>query len=342
MKKSSFLLWALSLLLAAGCGKKDTFTLKGDIKGLASDTIRVVYEVPGYKLDTIIAQQGKFRYDFVPDTFTVFSLLLDGKDMLPVYAEKGGSVTVDGDAGNIRIKGKGENERMNHILQAVKRTGTDKREQMATIDSFITRKPDSFTNIYLINKYYAQDSAPDYKRMKELTDGLSGIIKDTPYISGLISKLEEAERQSRMQVASFAPLPDKNGRRVGRNDMKDRYVLLDFWASWDKASKAAQDSLVSVQQALKKEKFLIVSISLDMDREEWLKACDKDTVQWKQVCDFKGWENELVKQQGISTLPANLLIGPDKRIIARNIRGNELIEKVKQLAEPDKKKARKQ
>ena len=69
--------------------------------------------------------------------------------------------------------------------------------------------------------------------------------------------------------------------------MKDKYILLDFWASWDKASMAAQDSLVNVQKALKKEKFLIVSLSLDLDKKEWLKACDKDTTRWKQVCDFK-------------------------------------------------------
>ena len=120
--------------------------------------------------------------------------------------------------------------------------------------------------------------------------------------------------------------------------MKDKYILLDFWASWDKASMAAQDSLVNVQKALKKEKFLIVSLSLDLDKKEWLKACDKDTARWKQVCDFKGWDTSIVKQQGITRLPANLLIAPNKRVVARDIRGKALIDKVKQLIEQDKEK----
>ena len=120
--------------------------------------------------------------------------------------------------------------------------------------------------------------------------------------------------------------------------MIDKYILLDFWASWDKASMAAQDSLVNVQKALKKEKFLIVSLSLDLDKKEWLKACDKDTIRWKQVCDFKGWDNSIVKQQGITRLPANLLIAPNKRVVARAIRGKALIDKVKQLIEQDKEK----
>lgn len=338
MKK---LLWLLPafMLLAAGCGKKDNFTLKGDLEGLGSDTILVFHEVPGYRLDTIIAQQGKFEYTFTPDTFTVFSLLFNEGSTLPVYADKGEKVSVSGRAEDIQIKGKGENERMARILQTLKEAEKDGKDVMGIVDSLITHAPSSFTNIYLIDKYYAQDSLPDYQHMKELADGLNGLVKDTPYMTGLLNRLEGKEQRENIRSVNFMPCPDKNGKLVGRNDMKDKYVLLDFWASWDKESREAQDSLATVLKALKKEKFLVISISLDMDKEAWLKACDKDTTQWKQVCNFKGWENDLVKQQDISTLPANLLIGPDKRIIARDIRGKELIEKVKQLTEQDKTKA---
>ena len=93
------------------------------------------------------------------------------------------------------------------------------------------------------------------------------------------------------------------------------------------------------KKALKKEKFAIISLSLDLDKKEWLeKTLQRDTTQWKQVCDFKGWDNSVVKQQGIIRLPANILIGPDKKVIAQDIRGKELTDKVKQLIEQDKKK----
>ena len=114
---------------------------------------------------------------------------------------------------------------------------------------------------------------------------------------------------------------------------------MDFWASWNKESIATQDSLVSVQKALKKDKFVIISLSLDLDKKEWMeKIIQKDTTQWKQVCDFKGWNNPIVKQQGITRIPANILIGPDKRVITQDIRGKELIDKVRQLTEQDKEK----
>ena len=73
-----------------------------------------------------------------------------------------------------------------------------------------------------------------------------------------------------------------------------------------------------------------------MDKEAWLKASDRDTTQWRQVCDFKGWNNSLVKSQSINALPANLLLDKNKRIIARDIRGEELVQKVKDFIQEDK------
>ena len=79
---------------------------------------------------------------------------------------------------------------------------------------------------------------------------------------------------------------------------------------------------------------------MDLDKEAWLKASDKDTTQWKQICDFKGWNNTLIKGQNIQELPFNLLLDKNKRIIERNIRGQELIDKVKKLIQKDKDRER--
>lgn len=92
-------------------------------------------------------------------------------------------------------------------------------------------------------------------------------------------------------------------------------------------------------KGIEKDKFVIISLSLDLDKKEWMeKIIQRDTTQWKQVCDFKGWNNSIVKQQGITRIPANILIGPDKRVITQDIRGKELIDKVRQLTEQDKEK----
>ena len=88
MRKIAFLLWTLMLFTTA-CNQKDDFTLKGEISNLSSDTILVFYQIPEYKLDTIISEKGVFEYSFVPDTLTMFSLIFDAKEQVPVFAEKG-------------------------------------------------------------------------------------------------------------------------------------------------------------------------------------------------------------------------------------------------------------
>lgn len=337
MRKLLFFLITL-IVLMTGCGEKNTFTLKGTVQGLPSDTILVFYQEPDYKLDTIIAEKGKFTYTITPDTFTIFSLLLGEDKTLPIYAGKGESVSLNGPIERLQIKGKGENERQAQILQFINSLGNNKDSLMSAVDSLITSNPHSYTNIYLIDKYYVQDTLPDYDQIDRLVKGLSGVIKDTPYIIDLQNKLAEKSNLTKNRSISSISCTDKDGKTVSWNSVKNKYVLLDFWASWNKESVTAQDSLVPVQKALKKEKFTIISLSLDLDRQEWLAASKRDTTQWKQVCDFKGWDNPIVKQQGINKLPANILIGPDKRVITKDIRGKELIEKVKELIKQDKEK----
>ena len=159
MKKLLFFLFTL-VVLASGCGKKNTFTLEGSIKGLPSDTILVFYQEPDYKLDTILLSKGKFTYTITPDTFTIFSLLLGEKQILPIYADKGESVTLNGMVGEIEVKGKGENAQLAKHIQYLNTLENNKTAVMAAVDSLIKTNPHSYSNIYLIDKYYVQDSLP--------------------------------------------------------------------------------------------------------------------------------------------------------------------------------------
>ena len=75
-----------------------------------------------------------------------------------------------------------------------------------------------------------------------------------------------------------------------------------------------------------------------MDKDAWLKASNRDTTQWEQICDFSGWNSHIVTEQNINKLPANLLLDKNKRVIAHDIRGQELINKVNELIKKDQEK----
>ena len=341
MKKTTWLLLTIILTFIA-CGEKTDFTLKGNIGGLKSDTLLIYYQLPKYKLDTVITDNGKFNYTFTPDTFTIFSLVLDSLHTYPIYADKGETVELSGSKDSLNVKGKGENRTLADILSLLKDTPADSITYR--VDSLIRSNAHSFTNIYLIDNYYAQDSLPDYKKIKELINGMSGAIKETPYIMDLLAKIEHlTEKDNNRSIYTLAN-KDREGNSINWSSIKNKYILIDFWASWNKESVAAQDSLTSVLKALKKKKFQVVSLSLDLDKEAWLAASDRDTTQWLQICDFTGWNNKLVKDQSIHALPSNILLDTNKRIIERDIRGQALIDKVKELIKRDeeREKARKE
>ena len=339
MRKTIYFLLALTMIIASCSDERTNFTLKGEISGLASDTLLVYYQVPEYKLDTIVCQKGIFEYSIEPDTTTMFSLIFNAEQSLPVFAEKGQTVQVKGSIQELEIQGKGENKLMNEILVLLKETPEHKI--MHVVDSLIETNNESFTNLYLIDKYYTAENQSNYKHLEELIEGQSGIIKDTPYIMLLQPKLENQNNTSRAKSVHSLSGEDREGKAFKWNDIRDKYILIDFWASWHPQSVSEQDSLPSVIKALKKEKFVVCSLSLDLDKEAWLKASDRDTTQWKQICDFSGWNHPLIKGQNIQSLPSNLLLDKNKRIIAYNIRGQELIDKVKDLIKKDKEREKK-
>ncbi|MBR4846755.1 MAG: DUF4369 domain-containing protein [Phascolarctobacterium sp.] len=334
MKKNIYLLLALLTLIASCSDKKNDFTLKGKISGLSSDTLLVYYQVPEYKLDTIFCKNGVFEYNLEPDTTTMFSLIFNVAESLPIFAEKGQTVLLTGSIQEPEIQGQGDNQLMNKILALLRNTPERKIEHV--VDSLMQANKQSFTNIYLFEKYYSSAQEPNYKHMEKLVNSLSGNIKDSPYFMLLQPKLEDLSDNNKTQNIHSLIGKDRQGKDFKWGEIRDKYILLDFWASWNPQSIAEQDSLVSVIKALKKEKFQICSISLDLDKEAWLKASDRDTTQWKQICDFKGWNQPLVKSQNIQSLPSNLLLDKNKRIIARDIRGKELTDKVKELIQKDK------
>ena len=333
MKKTIYLLLT-TLLLTTGCSEKTNFTLKGEISGLTSDTLLAYYLAPEYKIDTIICQKGKFEYTFTPDTLNVFNLLFNTEESLPIFADKGQTVKIKGTTTDFEIEGEGENKLMNEIFSLLRNTSEEKT--MDIVDSLIQANKYSFTNLYLLDKYYANDEYADFEHINKLIESQSGIIKDSPYIIDLQSRIAHlSAKQKNLSIANLNG-QDRKGEKIKWPTSRENYILIDFWASWHPESVAAQDSLVNVLKELKKEKFLVYSVSLDMDKEAWLKASDRDTTQWYQVCDFKGWNNNILKNQGVQELPFNILLDKNKRIIAKNVREKELITKVKGFIKEDK------
>ena len=170
---------------------------------------------------------------------------------------------------------------------------------------------------------------------------MTGELKDRPYVSKLLQSLQEEEKVSIGKNIPYFRLPNAEGTPIARTNFKDRYLLIHFWASWDRQSMESNAALRPIyrkEQKNKYSKFALWGISLDTDREKWGKALRQDSLEWEQCCDFAGWNTEAVTQLAIHTLPANLLISPSGKIEGRNLSDAEIRAKVEQITQKEKEK----
>lgn len=132
-------------------------------------------------------------------------------------------------------------------------------------------------------------------------------------------------------VAANFSVADKSGKRFSLADFKGKYILLDFWASWCMPCRKENPNLIEAYSRFKNKGFEIVGLSMDSSRENWLMAVEQDKLPWLQLNDPKSTTGAAAEIYGVKSLPSNFLIGPDGKIIARNLRGNALELKLKEL-----------
>ncbi len=195
----------------------------------------------------------------------------------------------------------------------------------STMDAFIFSHPDSYVTLDLIfaNKMMVID-----------------VVKFDPYYAPLSQRVLASFTGKKitdkyMKAKQFAvgksidfTLPDKNGTEFKLSSLKGKYVLVDFWASWCVPCRAENPFLLKAYSELKDKNFTIVGVSLDDERANWLKAVEADKLPWTQVSDVKGFKTEVALRFGITAIPQNVLIDPDGKVIAKDLRGEDVNKKI--------------
>jgi len=191
--------------------------------------------------------------------------------------------------------------------------------------------PDSYLSIMLLNSTLKPGF--DAIEAEKIFNKLLPEIKQTNLAKNVIRQILETKRtQVGIQATDFTQ-NDVNGKPVKLSDFKGKYVLLDFWASWCAPCRRENPNVKEAYAKYKSKGFEVLGVSLDKEEAKaaWLKAIADDKLTWTQVSDLRSWNNEAAVLYSVKAIPTNFLIDPQGKIIAKDLRGEELQLKLKEI-----------
>ncbi|MCD7976750.1 MAG: AhpC/TSA family protein [Tannerellaceae bacterium] len=204
-------------------------------------------------------------------------------------------------------------------------------EEGYNIDSLVNRYPNSPVAAFYLYRYFTyQLSLEDLKATRSK---LSPSLDQFPYVKDLDLIIGQLENIQIGRVAPDFTLPDPDGNPVSLSDFRGKYVLIDFWAAWCPPCRKENPNVVRMYQKYKDKGFTVLGVSLDYNRNNWLKAIADDQLTWTHVSDLQYWDSEIPALYGVRGIPANVLIDPDGVILAKNVMDEELQQTLKEILE---------
>lgn len=361
MKKILFQLAVLTFSLAA-CDSTPKYTINGTVEGEQTGTVYLLKLADRDTLAKAAVTDGKFSMEGTVEGTVGAALTVEGKrgftqiflenaaftaslnpaDPMKNSVEGGGASqslanqfnAIEKDAINVQSELRNRYVEANQaqdtaeirsIMERLSRLGS---EVMSKTDSLIKANPDSYVSAYVLS---TQMGGMELEQLSEKYNALGENAKASEPGKRIAARIEKEEAVAIGKVAPDFTLNTPEDEPLSMHSIKGKVKLIDFWASWCGPCRGENPNVVKVYEEFHPKGLEILSVSLDDNKEAWLKAIKDDNLTWNHVSDLKGWDCEAARLYGVNAIPHLIVLDENNVIVAKNLRGNALREKVAEL-----------
>ena len=323
------------LVLSAGAASafanppKELVRIKGEAIGIANAGKVYLQRYQNkmfFVIDSSIVKDGKFSFAAKLEIPELYGISTDPGELstLFVFIDSKNDLTIKLDTArggrNSTITGSAAADRYKLYQQNARNTN---------IETFIKEQPASIVSAFVLYRYFSPSLSAD--EVVKYTNLLDASLSNTQYVK-LLKELPASLRSTAIgEKAPDFELPGPDGKLVKLSNHFGKYLLVDFWAAWCGPCRRENPNIVRVFNKYKDKGFSVFGVSLDSKKDAWIQAIQKDGLNWPQVSDLLFWDSGPAKLYGIRGIPGTVLLDPSGKIIARNLRGEELEKKLAEL-----------
>jgi len=346
MKKLFFLILALPFFAfsqSKNVSSKD-FEISGNVSGYDDGTsVAFLNQQTGVPEKQTTIENGKFtiKGNLKEPSFIIL-IFGDQPPAIPLFIDNS-KIKIEGNKSNLEnvaitgSKSEDEFAEYSRQIKPYEKIFTEGAEKdpasVATVEkeseSFVKKYPGSYVAPIAIIRVL--QSSENIALAEKLYRMMSKEVKESELSRYVNQQLALAKiNPIGSQVADFTQT-DTAGHPVKISSFRGKYVLIDFWASWCRPCRQENPNVVAAFNKFHEKNFTVLGISLDQAKPAWLNAIHMDGLKWTQVSDLKGWGNEVAALFKVTSIPQNLLIDPKGKIIAKNLRGEALENKLNEI-----------